>query len=45
MITTYLLSGVSEGGWHSSHEWNNRLPNFPFTPAKEYLIDLWKGKP
>ncbi|GKZ21814.1 hypothetical protein AbraIFM66951_008722 [Aspergillus brasiliensis] len=45
MITTYFLRGVSEGGWHASHEWNDRLPDFPFTPAKEYLTSLWKGRP
>ncbi|KAL4733396.1 hypothetical protein BDV11DRAFT_200198 [Aspergillus similis] len=45
MITTCFLRGVAEGGWHSSHEWNDRLPNYPFTSAEEYLISLWTGKP
>ncbi|KAK6820132.1 hypothetical protein RU639_007543 [Aspergillus parasiticus] len=45
IITTCFLRGVSEGGWHSSREWNDRLPNYPFTFAKDYLVSLWMGKP
>lgn len=39
------LVGQAQGAWVVSDEWNKLLPDYQFTGIKEFLSDVWTGKP
>ncbi|KAI8964893.1 NAD(P)-binding protein [Daldinia sp. FL1419] len=39
-----LLSSV-KGAWEISDEWNQQLPHYKFTDLKQFLDEVWQGKP
>jgi hypothetical protein len=41
VLKEYLLA-LARGSWAVSNEWNELLPSFKFTDAKEYLAKAWE---
>jgi hypothetical protein len=40
-----FFTGILNGAWDVSDEWNQRFPDFKFQSAEEYLTKAWEGKP
>jgi len=40
-----MLLGISAGAMSVSDEWNRLLPNCEFTPAEDFLVEAWRGRP
>ncbi|KAF3062434.1 hypothetical protein GL218_03376 [Daldinia childiae] len=40
-----MLLSSAKGAWDISDEWNQRLPDYKFTEMKQFLGEVWQGKP
>lgn len=40
-----FFTGILNGAWDVSNEWNQRFPEYRFVGAEEYLSKAWEGKP
>ncbi|KAF2490824.1 NmrA-like family protein-like protein [Lophium mytilinum] len=43
-FTVMFLVGIKRGAWDVGGQWNERLPEYRFKGAEEYLREAWKGK-
>jgi len=44
VLVGILLSGLQKS-WVVGDEWNQLLPDIPFSTAEDFLVEAWKGKP
>jgi hypothetical protein len=40
VMIAYVLS-TAKGAWDGSDEWNQRLPDYKFVSAEEFLQGIW----
>ena len=44
-VSIGILLSSTKGAWDVSDAWADLTPDFKFTPAEEFLTNVWGGKP